>query len=265
VLRRFLYLDEQALADYLSAVEGGARDSAQRTRRTAGKGGGGVDLKAVSGTAERSREDQETFSMSDTPAARYERLDQLAKADPEASGWVEVLDIDTDLDVLGIGMIVEVECEIHVPDIVKAMSSSGGIGDALDQLDTLLPFVEALGLDIGTEIPSKTQREAMTGFVRAFNGDQVVVGEFDTSEWRVVGRLNSSYLHGDIEGVARVVGKISIRWPQSEWKPLLALPGMSLLPREQRRRLQQTRPGPAERNQYVEGPAVMLDVLAIYR
>ncbi len=265
MLRRFLYLDERALSDYLSAVEGGTRESAQRRTTTTRAGSGGVDLKAVSGRGERSAEEEETLSLADTATARFERLVQLAKSDPDANAWVDVLELDTELAEVGIGTIVEIECEIYVPDTVKMLSAAGGLPQALDQLDALTPFAAALGLDTESGLPNKGERDAVRGFVQALGSDQVLVGEFDSSDWRVVGPLAGAYVNGEIEGMAKVVGKVATRWPSGEWKPLLALPGTSLIPREQRRRLQRTQPKADERDQYLEGPAVLLDVLAVYR
>lgn len=264
MLRRFLYLDEQALSDYLSALEDGSREAAQRRRADTQSGGGGVDAKIIKGELQRSSENEETLSLSDTSTARFERMMKLLVADPEAAGWVEVFDPDVEFSDIGIGALVETECEIFVPDLVKTLSASGGLPRALDQLDALLPFATALGL--GTEgLPNKTERDAVRGFVQALDSDQVLVGEFEDRTWRVAGRLAAEGIRGEIDGVARVIGKVSSRWPAGQWKPLLALPGMSFLPRDRRRQLQRSTPEPGQEDQYLEGPALMLDLLAIYR
>lgn len=51
---------------------------------------------------------------------------------------------------------------------------------------------------------------------------------------------------GDVEGVAMVVGKVSKRWSAGQWKPVMALPGSSLLPRLERRELERRKPKQGE-------------------
>jgi hypothetical protein len=87
----------------------------------------------------------------------------------------------------------------------------------------------------------------------------------DDSDWRVAGELDEAFVRGDLEGPARVVGKVAKQWPAGQWKPLLALPGSSLLPRSKRRELERKRPDSDKEASYLEGPAVMLDVLAVFR
>jgi hypothetical protein len=95
--------------------------------------------------------------------------------------------------------------------------------------------------------------------------DQVLVGEPDSESWRVAGKLLASNINGEIDGLARVVGKVSTIWQKEEWKPLLSLPGANLIPREQRRKLERTKPTEDQQDNWLEGPALMLDVLAVYR
>ena len=168
------------------------------------------------------------------------------------------------MDGIGIGALVDIECEVYVPQVIQALSAQGGLTDALDTMDVLMPFADLFGLDT-SNLPEPRQREAMRTVSTRLAGDQVLVGERADSEWRVAGRLLSHHVRGDIEGVARVVGKVSAVWKVGTWKPLLSLPGLNLMSREQRRRLERTRPSESQQNSYLEGPAVMLDLLAVYR
>ncbi len=175
------------------------------------------------------------------------------------------MDPAADLANAGIGAMISTECDVFVPDVVRALSPSNGFVEALEKLDAMMPFADALGLDTKTGLPSKGERDAMKGFVQNLGGKIVAVGEYEDTAWKVVGELQSQHLREGVEGVACVVGKVSTRWSEKQWKPLLALPGSSLLPRAQRRQLERKQPDPGEENQYLEGPAVMLHVLAIYR
>lgn len=264
MLKNFLYLNDDALGSYLSALEGGARSSVQqRTARSSGVQGG-VDARILNAKGDRAAEDETTIDLADTAHARYERLEQHALDDPERAGWITVLSPDVDLDGVGIGAIIDIECEIYVPHIIKALSASGGLSEALDAFNALLPVAGALGLDTSGG-PDTTQVAAIRSIAGSLGGDQVVVGERDDTEWRVAGRLLTPHLRGEVDGVARVVGKVATIWKAGRWKPLLALPGMSLLPRDQRRALERQQPSEDQAENWLEGPAAMLDILAIYR
>jgi hypothetical protein len=263
MLKRFLYLDAVALADYLSALEGGLRDGESHRHSTGGKGQGTIEARIIKAGGERSHEEEVSFSVSETPQSRFERLLKLARADPELSGWVDVLDAEEHLPGVGIGAMVSLECEIYVPDVVRTLSS-GDLTRFFDLVDTLEPSADAIGLDT-TGLPSREARDGIRGFAENVSARLVIVGEPDDSAWRIAGDLQDEFVQGDPDGRAMVVGKVARQWPAGQWKPLLALPGSSMLPRKKRRELERTRPKEGQEDQYLEGPALMLDVLAIYR
>lgn len=265
MLKRFLYLDTTALNDYLSALEGGRRAELERRRLGVGKGEGSVDISAVGGDGGRRYENEESFKLTDTPEAQFERLIKLAQQDPELSGWVDVLDPDTELATVGVGAIVSSECDVYVPDVVRALSNKGGLGEALDAINQMMPFAAALGLDTESGLPPKAEQDAVRGFIDKLGGNLVAVGEYEDTRWKIVGELDASHLRDDVEGVAMIVGKVSKRWPDGQWKPVMALPGSSLLPRLERRELERRKPKTGDEGEYIEGPAVMLHVLAIYQ
>jgi hypothetical protein len=264
MLRRFLYLDVPTLSDYISMLEGGSRESFE-TKNVAGKASeGALDARVARGSHGRTHQREEHLSLSDTPQARFERLTRLAEANPEEAGWITVIDPDNDLAQAGIGAIIDLECEIYIPRMIRAFSSQDGIAQALDALEDLLPAAEALGLNT-SGLPQEKERAAVKKFSEVIGGKLVAVGELDGSDWRIAGQLASSYVNGEIEGRVRVTGKISTRWDAGTWKPLLALPGSSLLPRHERRALEKQKPQADDEDNYLEGPAAMLDILAIYR
>ncbi|MFI6400759.1 hypothetical protein [Streptomyces sp. NPDC050548] len=240
MLKRFMYLDTGALSDYVSALEDGVRQSLER-----------------GGEAERT-----TFT--DTPQAQFERMLSLAKSEPELAGWITPKS-DHEFNSVKIGSLIEVDCEIYVPDTVKALAPQGGLLDAMDQFEAFLPALSMFGSEQLDDLPSREQRDAVRLVANSLGGKQIVVGEMDQSEWRLAGQLDASYIKADLEGQARLVGKVSSVWNSGQWKPLLALPGSSLIPREQRRKMERTKPTSDQMGNYLEGPAAMLDVLAIYR
>lgn len=265
MLKRFLYLDTDALTDYVSALEDGIRESLERKSTSGRSAEGGVGFNAIKASISGSRNAEESTKFSDTPQARFERLLELAHVDQESAGWVDVADPDTDFASVGVGALIDVECEAYVPEMVKALSPQGGMVEALDQLDAMLPFISSFVPNADQGLPSKNERDAMKGVIGALGGKTLVVGEFESSEWRIAGQLDPSYVKGEVEGVSRIIGKVSNKWPKGRWKPMLALPGSTLLSREQRRAMERQKPAAGEENQYLEGPALMLDILAIYR
>ncbi len=141
--------------------------------------------------------------MSDTPQARFERLLKLVEFDPETTGWVEVTDSEVDLAESGTGAMIDVECEVYVPDVIKALSSSGGITQALDALEALLPAAQTFGFDT-TGLPSKKEREGVKKFAAVLGGNQVAIGELDDSDWRLAPEPNAVLWSGSGPKKARM-------------------------------------------------------------
>jgi hypothetical protein len=264
MLKNFIYLNEPALDGYLSALEDGLRGSVQATTATTASLTGKAGVAGIGVSGDRESQQGETTSRTDTAAARFERLQKLAREDVEASGWVDVANPETDLSGLGTGALIELECEVYVPEIIKMLSPGGGLAKAVDQIQALAQIAPAFGSQL-TGMPAQGQLDAMKGFASALGGDAVFVGEPDGTDRRVAGKLLDQYLNVEVEGFARVVGKVSAQWGKGQWKPLLALPGMNLQSREQRRAMERQGPDEGQEQNWLEGPAIMLDVLAIYR
>lgn len=264
MLKSFIYLNEPVLDSYLSSLEDGLRESVASRNSRISTAGGKAGAFGLNAQGQVSREHEESTTRSDTPSARFERLQKLARADQEASGWVDVVNPDDDLDGIGTGALIEIECEVYIPEIVRALSKSGGLASAIGQLDALMPLMPALSSET-TELPTADQLEAVKGLTNAMGADLMFVGEPTDGEWRIAGKLLDQHLSGEVEGYVRVVGKVSTQWGPGHWKPLLALPGMNLMSREQRRQMERKGPDKGQEDNWLQGPAIMLDVLAIYR
>ena len=65
---------------------------------------------------------------------------------------------------------------------------------------------------------------AVSGLINGMNASLLVVGEDDETDWRVAGQLDEASVHGDVEGRARVVGKVSKTVPRGS---LEAVPDVS--------------------------------------
>ncbi|MBC3761561.1 DUF6414 family protein [Quadrisphaera oryzae] len=265
MLRNFLYLNTATLDGYVSAIEDGLRSEIERESGRSRDRKAGADVKVVTGELGSGTSESNRTRGADTPAARFSRLLAAAADRPEELGWIEVVQPEVDLDEVGLGAMLHGEADFYIPQLVQLMSQSqGGIADALDQLESLEPFAEAFGLDTA-DLPSKKQRKGMRAFTAAMKTDLVTVGEFDDSAWKVAGQLVAAHQQSPIDGPARFVGKVSKIWPAGEGRPLLALPGSTLLPRAKRRELERQRPSDPDDDSFLMGPAVMLDMLAIWR
>ncbi|WP_271290728.1 hypothetical protein [Propionibacterium freudenreichii] len=262
MLRNFIYLNLTSLESYLSAMEDGLRNSAETRAIKSGAVKGGVNAKLLSVGGEKERGSEETTSRVDTPEARYERLDQLMRKDVKHSGWVDIAHGNVSPNDIKFGALVELECDIIIPDAIKILSSRG-LGAAVEQLESLAQVGELFGADV-EKMPSKDELNAMKKFQGLLGSDVMFIGESEDIEWSVAGKLSAEYLRAEVEGHARIVGKVSAQWGKGSWKPLLAIPGMNLLPRRQRREMEKKGPEDGQKDNWLEGPAIMLDVLAIY-
>ncbi len=264
MLRRFLYLDDAALTEYVTALEGGLTTEATTRSTRSGSAAAGVDAKLVRASGERARENEETRTFSDTPESRFDRLLRAGAATPEDLGWVEVVQPDIDLADIGVGAMISWECEVFVPDIIQTLARSGEAMNALSTIQELLPLAADLGLKTDG-LPSRAEMRAASRFISGIGASLLVVGEDDDTEWRVAGRLEDSCIRGSMDGRARIVGKVSSVVQVGQWKPYVTFPGMNLLPRDERRKLERQPPASGKEAEYLPGPAVMLDVLAVYR
>lgn len=265
MLRNFVYLNSQSLSQYIAALENGLTTEATTRLVNRGGGKGGVNAQVVNGSLERSHENEETRKYADTQEAQFERLLKAAHNDAEALAWVEVTQPDFDFKDIGVGAMVAWECEIYVPEVVRMMAASGEMVGAIDMFRNLLPAAQALGLKTDKPLPDATTLDATSTFLKNVNVKTLVVGEDDTSDWKVAGQIDQEFVHGDLEGPVRLVGKVTKVVSEGHWKPFLSFPGMGVGSREQRRKLERRAPEPGKEDQFLQGPAIMLDILAIYR
>ena len=264
MLKQFIYLNEQALDEYLSILEDGLRGGVEEKsgKNTNLSGKAGISNLGIGG----SRESQEELMISrvDTSPARFERLQKLALGDIELSGWIERGINDDIKDNISAGNLLDIECEVYIPEVVKALSPSGELARTVDQITVLSQLAPSFGSPI-EGLPNFDQLQAIKGFAATLGSDAIFVGEMESSNHKVAGKLQDKYIKGDVEGVAHVVGKVVSSWGDTQWKPLLALPGMNLMSREQRRDMERKGPDNGQEGNWLQGPAYMLEILAIYR
>ncbi|MGZ2223725.1 DUF6414 family protein [Glutamicibacter nicotianae] len=265
MLKKFLYLDTDSVSAYISAVEGGLRTSTSMRTTDRGTTDGQIDAKVLRGGKAVSRESEETYAVSDEPIARFERLIAAAQSNPEDFSWHEAIDdIDSVLGGLRTGDFLAINADLSVPPMSRALSQNGGLAELVDGIEAIRPFAAVFG-NIDDDLPGSEMMSGIKAASQSFGSDLTFVGEPDSDYWSVCGRLKSNFLLEEIEDNAIIVGKVSKIWGSGTWKPLLALPGTTFLSRAERRKLERQGPKPGQEDNFLEGPALMLDVLAIYR
>lgn len=264
MLKHFVYLDHAALDNYLGALEDGIATRIERqSGKNAGVGGaiGGGGAK-VSGS--RGKESHETREVVDTPPAKFERFLRLAQSRPEETGWVSLQQLDL-LGTVAQGALIVVECEIYVPDVVKMLAGGSELSGMIELVQAFTPLASSMDLDM-QGMPSTEEMSALKSVMDKLSSDLIVVGEDDT-DWKIAAQLRANSVSdiGALDGYVTVVGKVAQRWPENRWRPLLALPGSNLLPRKERKAMESTKPSGEDEANFLQGPAVMLDLLAMYR
>jgi hypothetical protein len=152
---------------------------------------------------------------------------------------------------------------VEVPPALKAIAG-GKITQTLETIDTLASVSTFLGIDTA-KLPGKSEVGAIRKMYTGVEIPKLAVCYFDDSEWKLIATIKPEFERADVEGFGRVVGKVVSALPTGSTKPLLTMKGMSFLNRQQRRELERTTITDKNRDQFIEGPALVIDLLAIYR
>ncbi|MFF7845356.1 hypothetical protein ACFZC6_42440 [Streptomyces ossamyceticus] len=255
-LPRFLYLDDKGLGEYLSVVEEGLSDESKKKRTSNGFDSTTLgDLAGSDSTSEEERVVRETASQ------RFIRL--VSALDAASTRWryYDIEDLGEEFDKINVADLVQVQCEVEIPPFVRMFSQPDQLDDMVNMLEAFRAMAPILGEN--TEgLPGKKMTKAFRDFGKAMKSDVVIVGDQEEGGPQVTGKLNKDYIRDAIEGEVFIVGKVSKRLKDGETHSLLAIPGASLLSRQQRR--QAARQEQTDETTLV-GPALTLDILAIYR
>lgn len=250
----FLYLDEARVTEYLSRIEGGQSD--EELRRQVRELGGGGSVSATVGpigaeaNVARAVNEESERTIRQTAASRFARfLDAWRAAAQEIDESLSQV-----FGTLQSRMAVHVDCELDIPDVSRFLSSDTDFAGMFE-------FAQAIG-----QTPSGFDPNLLAQFTQAQNllGDKFIIfGLLHQDEPKLVLRLEKRHLRvsaTDLEGEVSVVAKVLKKLNENDSVPLLAFPGLDMLPRHQRRNMQTS-----NSDQVVNGPAVSLDVVAIYR
>lgn len=263
------YLDHDDLLNYIAIAEEGVRQSGSSKSTNTKKLGGSLGVGPAKADASRAGEVENTVNTEDHDYARLARLIEAGQANSEDYAWVEVFDPDREFSSIGVGAMVDWECDVYIPEFIKLLSNPGELIGALNTIQALTPSAETLGLNTkGLPHPSemKNMSTALHG-LKDFKVAPVVIGEDSGTDWRVVGALNKQWIHqgASLDDRVHIIGKVKKIIDAEKWYPFSSLPGMNLVNRNERRRME--REGPSnnsEKDQFIQGPLLVLDYLAIY-
>jgi hypothetical protein len=259
-LREFLYLNPQLVEQFVGQVEDGLYDEEaereQRARDGKGKlGGGPISVEGGTGS-----QTETSRTVRQTPESRFNRLSELINSQ-------EDLLISVDESATGLygrfvpGRLVDATCYVDVPSMGRFLAQT-------QELDGLAQLMEVFAPNMIDEEAAKAI-QGIRAIGNRFSGSVVATGEVREGEPTLVFKLATEHLRvaiGDLEGEAHVFGVVHRRWPEGERYPLIAVPGLELMSRTERREMarsgqQQTEDDGA----YLDGPGVTISVVAIYR
>lgn len=201
----------------------------------------------------------ESLNYSDNGPARFDRLLALVEGVEDEFGWKDLQETQVEMISLRPGHVLACAAELYESDVSKLSAASG----ILSMLPLMKSISQMTGKPLqGMENFDDNTVEAVGAFGAAMKGSSVVLGDILESDWKLVFSIPAGI---DVEGDAYVVGKVSKVWGAGEWRPLPGLPVFSQLPRAQRREMERKGPAPDGKMMWQEGPAVLLDVLAVYR
>jgi len=264
MLRHFNYLDSDTLEQYISEIEDGLVSEETRRELSGGSTSGGLDAKIAKVEGEKMHETETSRVAKVTDNVRFSRLLKAAELQPDALAWVDVAQPSVDFADIGLGAMVAWECELTTPEFVQMTSGAGQAAKALKLATAMQPRASALGLDT-SGLPDPAQIAAVTGMMEALNFPHIVVGAEQGSPWKIFAEIKSEWVkRGELEGSRRIVGKVIRRVEQGTSYDLVTIPGANLGNREQRRQAQRGNAGMADKGQTLHGPALELELLAVY-
>jgi hypothetical protein len=282
MLLEFVYLEERILADFVAQVDGGL--IVETKSRRSKKGGLGVNLgvKWLSAKGETAREQEQLQTVKDVPSAQFQRLLYHAYNDPEVIAWTDVMDPETDFESAQVGETISWECDVDIPNVSRLVAKDGSGAQLIELFDAALEGVADAGLKIGdldggalaagqlAQLQGlRMQAAIVKRLIDRLNAKRSVVGADPDTNWKVFGRIDGDHLHVDDIDAERliIVGKVKRVIPPGESRQIVDVARLQ----ELSGRLNQQQQGagqppqPGFEEQTVEGPALELTILAIYR
>lgn len=267
MLKNFIYLDTDMLEQLVDQVDGGSlEEQSTEDSVTSSKSGSG-NAKLISGAVGQEKSSRTTRKLKTSPAMQFNRLHDYCESNPVETGW-EYIKEPSQFNLLAKGKLVESKVDISIPEDIRALTKIDKISQFLELLDSN-PALKASMPDWNEEERRKLTKQANTirSFQEAYKGKLVIRADFANEvNAKYVGKLNTDFLVQEDEledDDYTIIGKVRMKWGKGEWIPPLSLSRMDLFNRESRRKMMRTEPDEGDTTS-IEGPAALLQVLAIY-
>jgi hypothetical protein len=278
MLFQFVYLNKSVLAGYTAQVDGGliAETKTRSSRKKTTTGGLGWRWLSLKG--DRGAENEHLQTLSDAPEAQFQRLLAAASTDAEALAWLDVLEPDETFASVQVGEIISWECDVNVPEIFRLVARDGIASKLLEVYGAAIDGVTEGGAKFGDWDGKELTPESRTELARQqallnatkhlLDGADIpmpAVGTEPATSWKVYGTLERAHLLVDYIDSERliIVGKVRRKVAEGETRRAVNFPDMSKLAAMGVGK--QKAANPANEALNVSGPAVELDILAIYR
>jgi len=264
MLRNFLYLDTVALDQYLSQLEGSLVEDIDQKITRKRSAGAGARIAGTGAKVGGGREVEVLEKRAMPPSARFQRLyDLLTKRDD-----IQYLDaFDENIwQQLKRGELLEIQAKIRLPEPVIFMQ----------QIQSLQPVIEIMKRFGNDPLEDPKTKEAYTAYIELVSNREnkelpIVFEAVSTPSYTFASSLKKEFLLAadkNMKGEATVVGKITRILQRGTREELVSVvPEVTNLVRSlnrQQRRKRGTSAPPSQIAENIEGPAIILSVLAVY-
>lgn len=208
--------------------------------------------------------------MSYPPEAQFQRLLAVAYEVPDKIAWIDVVDPSADLGSAQVGETIAWECDVDISKFSR-LAARGGGGAQLLAIMGLFAAAGEAGLKVGGSAVGpeqgaqiRAQAEVIRQLLDSMNVNRIAVGQDSDTEWSVFGSLYGDHLRVEDINNERliVVGKIKRIVGRGESRKLVNTEAMQLMEVLSSRNVKAQ--ADQQENEIV-GPALELDILAIYR
>lgn len=257
------YLDSAALDDYIASIEDGLTESTTTRHAGLARKGGSVGIRIAQGEIGTEETGESTRALKDHDTAKLERLITYGRANSNVVNWTDVLEPDTIFPDLRIGEMIEWECDVYLPPMSELFANQSFASNLRSMAD-----IASLAKIFGTpdaDFPDSEEVNQVADFLENLNMRPVLVGEDSETGWRIVGSLHKGAIRTDhFDDRARVIAKLRRIISADSWYPLQVASGVPM-GREQRRKLERKGPSSSnEEDQFLKGPLLVVDYLAVY-
>lgn len=265
--RDFLYLNTNMLNNYLSTIEGYSLEEFDIVESETGKKGGKLGYSPiVEGNASKETLRETKSKRVITLPAQFQKLFETL----ENLGQLKHIDLLDDMLWADIqkGEILEIQSKIRIPSFIQQVEQIQGFSPMLELMKT-----------IGPDNVKETDIAMLEGInevqkIAELKPIPIIIQTVSTSKFTFIADLSREYITGkiaDFHGEAMVFGKVQrIIVKGQKYEAFSFIPDIQSLPnmnRKQRLAIKSNKNNKAKDtySEIIDGPAIILSPLAIYR